>query len=293
MKVWLDGQLVERDDAKISVFDHGLLYGDGVFEGIRVYGRDIFQPRAHLDRLFYSAEKIRLTIPYTREELLAAMKQCVEADGVDNGYFRLVVTRGVGNLGLNPFQCSHATTFIIFDQLRMYTDEMYEKGMAVIIAKSVRRAGANVLDPSVKSLNYLNNILAKIECVDAGVLEVLMCNDKGYICEASGDNVFIVKGGVVKTPRPDAGILLGVTRGVVMHLARREGFPVEETDVAPRDVLEADECFLTGTGAEVIAVTKVDEKTIGDGKVGPITRKLLAAFRAFVHTDEEVPYGES
>jgi branched-chain amino acid aminotransferase len=292
MKVWLDGRLAGEADAKISVFDHGLLYGDGVFEGIRVYSRKIFQPRAHLDRLFYSARKIRLTIPYTREELLDAMQQCVEADGVDNGYFRLVVTRGVGNLGLNPFLCKHVTTFIIFDQLRMYTDEMYEKGMAVIIAKSVRRPSATVLDPSVKSLNYLNNILAKIECVDAGVLEVLMRNEKGDICEASGDNVFIVKNGVVKTPSPNAGILLGVTRGVVIHLARREGLTAEETDIAPQDVLEADECFLTGTGAEVIAVTRVDDKIIGDGKVGPITRKLLNSFRAFVHTDEEVPYGD-
>lgn len=292
MKIWLDGQLVEKADAKISVFDHGLLYGDGVFEGIRVYGRDIFQPRAHLERLFYSATKIRLTIPYTREELLAAMKQCVEANDVDDGYFRLVVTRGVGNLGLNPFQCSRASVFVILDQLRMYTDEMYEKGMPVIIAKTVRRTSATMLDPSVKSLNYLNNILAKIECVDAGVLEVLMRNDRGDICEASGDNVFIVRKGVVKTPSPEAGFLLGVTRGVVMHLARREGLKVEETTIAPQDVLEADECFLTGTGAEVIAVTKVDDKIIGDGKVGPITRKLLAAFRKFVHTNEEVPYGE-
>ncbi|MBN1554316.1 MAG: branched-chain-amino-acid transaminase [Phycisphaerae bacterium] len=291
MKIWLDGQLFEKDDAKISVFDHGLLYGDGVFEGIRVYSRKIFQSRAHLDRLFYSADKIRLKIPYTREELLAAMYECVEANDITNGYCRLVVTRGAGNLGLNPFICKKASTFVIMDQLRMYTDEMYENGMAVIIAKSVRRPAANVLDPSIKSLNYLNNIMAKIECVDAGVLEVLMRNDRGDICEASGDNVFLVKNGVVKTPPPDACILLGVTRGVVLHLARREGLPVEETQIAPQDVLEADECFLTGTGAEVIAVTKVDDKTIGDGKVGPITRQLLTAFRAFVHTDEEVPYG--
>lgn len=290
MKIWLDGQLVEKDEAKVSVFDHGLLYGDGVFEGIRVYGGEIFQPRAHLDRLFYSAERIRLKIPYSREELLAAMRQCIQANRTTDGYMRLVVTRGAGNLGLNPFQCPRPTVFLILDHLQMYTDEMYEKGMAVIIARSVRRTSPSMLDPGIKSLNYLNNILAKIECVDAGVLEVLMRNEKGDICEASGDNVFIVKNGVIKTPPPEAGILLGITRGVVIHLAKRAGLTVEETPLAPQEVLEADECFLTGTGAEVIAVTKVDDAVIGNGKVGPVTRKLLDAFRVFVRTREEVPY---
>ncbi len=290
MKVWLNGQLVEKDEAKISVFDHGVLYGDGVFEGIRVYGGKIFQGAAHLDRLFESARQIRLAIPQTKDELTLGMQQCVRANGLSEGYIRLGVTRGEGTLGLHPFHCPSPNTFIIADQLGMYTEEMYAHGMAVIIVKSVRRTSATMLDPKIKSLNYLNNILAKIECIDAGVLEGLMRNEKGNICEATGDNVFIVKAGRLITPPAEAGILLGITRGVVMHLAKREGVGVEETDIQPDDVYAADECFLTGTGAQVIAVTKVDHTPIGSGAVGPVTQKLFSAFRAFVQTDEPLPY---
>jgi len=278
MKVWLDGELVDQQDAKLSVFDHGVLYGDGVFEGIRVYNGRIFQQEAHVERLFESARKIRLPIEQTRQEIVEAMCETIAANNMTDGYIRLVVTRGSGTLGLSPFKCPRPTTFVIADSIKMYPQEMYDNGMAVIIAKTVR-VSADMLDPRVKSLNYLNNICAKIEAIDAGVAEAIMLNVNGNVAECTGDNIFIVKDGKVITPDTNSGILVGVTRQVVMTLARDMGLEVMEQTVTPEDLRSADECFLTGTAAEVIAVTKIDESTIGDGKVGEITTKLLSAFR--------------
>ena len=292
MKVWLNGILIEKDEAKLTVFDHGTLYGDGVFEGIRAYGGRIFQCAAHIERLFRSAEAIRLKIPYSKDELTDAMYECMQANGISDGYIRPVITRGVGTLGLNPFRCPQPNTFIIADQLALYPEEMYANGMPIIIAKTVRTA-ATMLRPQVKSLNYLNNILARIEAVDAGVPEALMLNEKGNICEATGDNVFIVKDGQVMTPPPEAGILMGITRGVVMHLARRLGLPMTEANFTPEELHAADECFLTGTAAEIIAVTGVNDRPIGDGKAGGVTGKLQEAFHEFVLTDEQLPYSSN
>ena len=289
MKVWLNGQVLDKDDAKLSVYDHATLYGDGVFEGIRIYGGKIFQSEAHLNRLFDSAKHIRLAIPCTKQELHEAMTETIRADERTDGYIRLVVTRGAGTLGLSPFKCPSPTVFIIVDDILLYPREMYEDGMAVIIAKTVR-ISPQMLDPRVKSLNYLNNILAKIEAVDAGVPEALMLNARGNIAEGTGENVFIVSDGEVITPPREAGMLVGVTRGIVIHLARRLALPLVEKDIRPDDLYAADECFLTGTAAEVIAVTRIDGTPIGGGKVGPIARRLMAAFREFIAAGEAIPY---
>jgi branched-chain amino acid aminotransferase len=279
VKVWLNGKLVEKEQAALGVYDHGLLYGDGVFEGIRVYNGKVFQGPAHLDRLFESADQVRLKLPYTREQLVAAMDELVRANR--EAYIRLVVTRGVGNLGLNPFQCAAPQVFILNDHIQLYPRETYEKGMSVIIAKTLRTS-PRMLPPRVKSLNYLNNILAKIEAIDAGAGEALMLNVDGHVAEATGDNVFLVKGGRVTTPPPSAGILIGVTRGIVLRLAKEAGVPAEEKDFAPAEVYAADECFLTGTAAEVVPVTHVDGKAVGAGLPGPVTRKLMAAYAEFI-----------
>ncbi len=278
MKVWINGELVDREHARISVFDHGLLYGDGVFEGIRAYGGRIFRCEDHVDRLFRSAGNIRLNIPLTKPQIVEALEQTVAANGVTDGYIRLVVTRGAGTLGLDPNKCREPVVFIIADQIVLYSEAMYEHGMEIITART-RRVGPDMIPASTKSLNYLNNILAKVEAVDAGAPEALMLNADGEIAEATGDNVFIVRGGTVLTPPPESGILVGITRKVVMELAEKLGIPLREQRIRPEELYAADECFLTGTAAEVIAVTKVDGRTIGDGRPGPITRKLLAAFR--------------
>ncbi len=285
MKVWLDGQLVDKDDAKISVFDHCVLYGDGVFEGIRLYGGKIFKCNAHVDRLYESAEKIRLRIPYDREEIIQAMYDTVAANGQSDGYIRLVVTRGPGTLGLNPTLCPAPKVFCIVADIALYPEEMYRDGLAVIIARR-RRISPECLDLSVKSCNYLNNILAKIEAIDAGVIEAIMLNEKGHVAECTGDNVFIVRDGLVQTPPMDENILEGITRQTVMDLAAQKGIEVAEKVMLPEDVFEADECFLTGTAAEVIAVTKVDDRIIGDGKPGPVTTKLLSAFREYIEAGD-------
>ncbi len=276
MKVWLNGKLVEREQALLDVYDHGLLYGDGVFEGIRVYHGKVFQGPAHLERLFASADQIRLKIPYTRQQLAQAMDELVAANG--EVYIRLVVTRGVGNLGLNPFQCSVPQVFILNDHIQLYPKEMYEKGMAVIVARA-RRTSARMVPPSVKSLNYLNNILAKIEARDAGVFEAIMLNYQGFVAEATGDNIFIARDGELLTPPTAAGALAGITQRFVIKLARRMKIDVRQADLTRHDLYTADECFLTGTAAEVIPVNSIDKRVIGDGKPGPITRKLIAAFR--------------
>jgi len=278
MKVWINGQLVDKDDARLSVFDHGLLYGDGVFEGIRAYGGRIFRCEDHVERLFASAKAIRLEIPLSPDQIIGAMEQTLKANGLVDGYIRLVVTRGPGTLGLDPGKCYDPTVFIIADQIVLYPKEMYENGMSAIIAKT-RRTAPSMVPPSVKSLNYLNNILAKIEAVDAGVPEALMLNAEGEVAEATGDNVFIVRDRTVITPPGEAGILIGVTRKVVMELCAKLGIPLKERRIPVEALYAADECFLTGTAAEVIAVTKVDGHVIGTGKPGPITRRLLEAFR--------------
>ena len=284
MKVWINGELVDKSQASVSVYDHGLLYGDGVFEGIRVYNGKIFQCDAHIDRLFASAAAIRLKVPYTKEQIVEAMEQSVSANGISDGYIRLVITRGVGTLGLNPFKCPSPVVFVIADQIAIYSPEMYENGLDVIIAKT-RRISPEMFPPSVKSCNYLNNIMAKIEAIDAGVPEAIMLNAAGQVAEATGDNVFIVSDGVIITPPVEAGILDGITRRVTIKLAKELNIPLIERAIEVDELYGADECFLTGTAAEIIAVRKVNDRVIGEGKAGPITLKLLDAFRNFIRSE--------
>lgn len=281
LKIWIDGQLYDKTDARLSVYDHGLLYGDGVFEGIRVYSGRIFECKAHLDRLFASALAIRLTIPFTAGQLEEAMYQTVKASGFTDCYIRLVVTRGAGYLGLSPTKCPKASAFIIADTIDFYPAEMYEKGMSIITA-TVTRCHPNSVPPRVKSLNYLNNILAKTEANDAGVPEALMLNQEGNVAECSGDNIFIVRAGQVQTPQTSDGILEGITRGVILKLCGKLGIPCIEKTLQRYDIYTSDECFLTGTAAEVIPVTKIDGRLIGTGQVGPITRQLFAAFHKVI-----------
>jgi len=281
LKVWMDGKLVDKDDAKISVYDHGLLYGDGVFEGIRVYNGKIFEAAAHLRRLFDSARAIRLTIPYTAAQLQAAIEETFRLNHFTDCYVRLVVTRGIGYLGLNPNKCLKPAVFIITDTIEMYPKEMYENGMPVITA-SVIRNHPNALSPRVKSLNYLNNILARIEAADAGVPEAVMLNHDGNVAECTGDNIFIVKNGVVYTPTTHDGILEGVTRKVILELCRKLGISCIEVTLQRHDLYVADEFFLTGSGAEVVPVTKIDGRLVGTGTPGPITRRLIKAFHDHV-----------
>ncbi|MCE9591460.1 MAG: branched-chain-amino-acid transaminase [Planctomycetes bacterium] len=290
--MWLNGNLVPPQQATVSVYDHGLLYGDGCFEGIRIYGGRIFKCATHLRRLFDSAKAIRLTIPYTPAQLTQAIKETCKANARTDGYIRLCVTRGAGPLGLNPFTCEKPNVFIIVESLLLYPQEMYDNGMAVVTASTIRNHPA-ALSPRIKSLNYLNNILAKIEAIDAGVPEAIMLNHMGFVAECTADNLFLVKtrGGEsmglsgmprLLTPPLHAGALEGVTMNAVIDLAVKSGLTVERLDLTKHDLYTADEIFLTGTGAEVIAVTKVDGRTIGEGKPGPVTQKLIAAFRALV-----------
>lgn len=283
--IWLDGKLVPPQEARISVYDHGLLYGDGVFEGIRVYNGRIFKMKTHLDRLYASARAIRLEIPYTPDQIVQALRETVKANEQSNGYIRLCVTRGVGTLGLNPFTCKTGSVFIIADAIALYPQELYEKGLEVITS-SVTRNHPAALSPRIKSLNYLNNILAKIEAIDAGVLEAVMLNAQGHVAECTGDNIFIVRKfagkDVLITPPLHAGILEGVTMNTVLELAAKAGIATDRFDLTKHDLYTADEMFLTGTAAEVIPVTKVDGRIIGNGKIGPITQKLLDAFHALV-----------
>ena len=294
-QIWLNGKLVPPDHAGVSVYDHGLLYGDGVFEGIRIYNGRVFRCATHLRRLFDSAKAIRLVIPYTPEQLTQALHETCKANDRDNGYIRLVVTRGAGPLGLNPFTCQRPNVFIITESLLLYPQEMYDNGMAVITASTIRNHPA-ALSPRIKSLNYLNNILAKIEASDAGVPEAIMLNHLGFVAECTADNLFIVKsrGGEsmglsgmprLLTPALHAGALEGVTMNTVIDLAIKAGLTVERLDLTRHDLYTADEMFLTGTGAEVIAVTKVDGRVIGNGKPGPMTQKLIKAFRDLVAKD--------
>jgi branched-chain amino acid aminotransferase len=286
LKIWLDDKLVDEADAKISVFDHGLLYGDGVFEGIRVYNSRIFELNAHIKRLYESAKAIRLEIPIKKKGLISAVEKTVEANGVIDGYIRLVVTRGVGTLGLNPFVCENSHVFIIADNIQLYPEELYEKGMRIISATTVRNHPL-ALPPQVKSLNYLNNILAKIEALDNNVPEAVMYNHDGFVAEATGDNVFIVRNGVIYTPPVEAGSLEGITRAVVIRLAKKEKLAVVEKNLTKFDLYICDEFFLTGTAAEVIGVVEIDGRIIGDGKPGPITKLLRKNFFRYAHGKEK------
>ncbi len=281
LKVWMDGRLMDKADAKVSVYDHGLLYGDGVFEGIRLYHGKVFEAEAHLRRLFDSAKSIRLTIPYPAEQLKAAILETAKANNFTDCYVRLVVTRGVGYLGLNPNKCASPSVFIITDTIEMYPKEVYEKGMAVITSSYIRNH-PGAMSARVKSLNYLNSILAKIEAADAGVPEAIMLNHVGNVAECTADNLFIVKTSRVLTPTITDGILEGVTRQVILDLCRNIAIPCAEQTLQRHDLYIADECFLTGTGAEVVPVTKIDGRQVGSGQPGKITRRLIDAFRSYI-----------
>ncbi|MBI1325301.1 branched-chain-amino-acid transaminase [bacterium] len=281
LKVYIGGKFVDKEDAKISVYDHGLLYGDGVFEGIRSYAGKVFRMKEHVDRLYESARAIHLVIPMTRDEMARAIEDTLAINNFTDAYIRLVVTRGAGSLGLDPRRTTDPQVIIITDSISLYPEEYYENGLAIITAGTIRNHPA-ALSPRIKSLNYLNNIMAKIEGTNAGCLEALMLNHSGYVAECTGDNIFIVKKGVIHTPSIDAGILDGITRQAVIDLATSLGIAVVERTMERHDILTADECFLTGTAAEVIPVTKLDGRPIGDGEVGPISRKLRSAYGKMV-----------
>ncbi|MEN9661316.1 MAG: hypothetical protein RL324_265 [Verrucomicrobiota bacterium] len=278
MKIFLDGKFVDEADAKVSVFDHGLLYGDGVFEGIRLYGGNVFRLDEHLERLEYSAKAILLTLPMSRAEFAAAICETCRQNTLTDAYIRLVVTRGVGDLGLAPWNCSKPTTFIIAGKISLYPQEHYDNGLAIVTVPT-RRISPAALPPTIKSLNYLNNILGKIEARQFGALEAIMLNDQGYIAECTADNIFTVHKGTIYTPSASQGALKGITRGTIVDIARSLDIPLQETPMTRYDVWCADECFLTGTGAEVIPVAKLDGREIGTGKPGPITQRVLAEFR--------------
>ena len=279
LQIFIAGKWYDKADAKISVYDHGLLYGDGVFEGIRSYGGKVFRLEQHLDRLWDSAKAIWLTIPMTREEVAEAIRETLRRNDIRDGYIRLVITRGAGTLGLDPNKTSDPQVIVITDHIALYPEEFYKNGLEIVTVSTMRNHAA-ALSPRIKSLNYLNNILAKIEGLQAGCVEALMLNVKGEVAECTGDNIFLVRGGVLLTPPIDAGILEGITRDAVIELAREDGREVRETALTKHDVYIADECFLTGTAAEVIPVVMVDSRVIGAGQPGPITQDLIERFHA-------------
>lgn len=281
MKIYINGKFRTREDATISVYDHGFLYGDGVFEGIRAYGGRVFKLKEHIDRLFESAKTIMLKIPLRREKLMEDVVHTVRVNGLKDAYIRLVITRGVGTLGLNPFNCNTPQVIIIADKIVLYPRTFYENGLSVITVPTQRNI-AEAVNPRIKSMNYLNNIMAKIEAINAGVHEAIMLNAAGFVAECTGDNIFIVKKGVLKTPPLYMGVLEGITRDEIITLARLFGIEVAEEVFTRHDIFNADECFLTGTAAEVIPVVKVDGRVIGNGKPGKLTRRLMAAFHELV-----------
>ncbi len=290
MKIYIDGQYYDEQNAKISVFDHGLLYGDGIFEGIRAYNSRVFRLKEHIDRLFASAKAILLTIPMTHAEMMAAVVDTCRENGVKDGYIRLLVTRGIGTLGLNPRTCKRPSVVVIAGKIQLYPEEYYQNGLDIITVPTVRNLHS-ALNPAIKSLNYLNNILAKIEANNGGCEEAVMLNSEGFVAECTGDNLFILKGRQLLTPPLSAGALYGITRGVVMDLARESGLSVAEPNLTRYDLFNADECFLTGTGAELIPVVKIDGRVIGEGKPGPVTRDLVAQYRALTNRTGEPIYG--
>jgi branched-chain amino acid aminotransferase len=283
MKIWLDGKLVDESEAKISVFDHGLLYGDGVFEGIRFYNGRVFRLEEHVRRLFDSSRAIILNLPWTQEEVCKFTCETVAANGLTDGYIRLVVTRGAGELGLNPYLCPKPSMFIIASTIKLYPDEHYQNGLSIITC-ATRRPAPAALMPQVKSLNYLNNIMAKVEAMQANALEAVMLNEQGNVAECTGDNLFIMKNGSLFTPLISDGALDGITRGVIIEIAEKLGVPVVERTLTRYDIFTADECFLTGTAAEVIPVVSLDRRVIGSGKPGPFTARFLEAYHELVMT---------
>jgi branched-chain amino acid aminotransferase len=282
--IFLSGKFVKKEEAVVSVYDHGFLYGDGVFEGIRVYSGNVFRLENHLKRLYESAHSIMLTIPYTLEEMTQIIVETIRMNELRSAYIRVVVSRGQGNLGLDPSSCSMPRVIVIAEELSLYPKELYERGLKVG-SVATRRNRPDVLSPQIKSLNYLNNILVKLEANQAGVDEALMLNDQGYVTEGSADNIFIIKNDVIYTPPVYLGALEGITRNAIIELARENDYEVKEQPFTRHDVYIADEVFLTGTAVEVIAVNEVDTRQIKDGKPGPITNHLLSEFRKLVTTD--------
>ena len=283
MKIWLDGKLVEESEAKISVFDHGLLYGDGVFEGLRFYNGRVFRLEEHIRRLFDSAHAICLKLPWTQEEIIKYTCETVAANGLQDGYIRLVVTRGAGELGLNPYLCKVPSMFIIASTIKLYPEEYYQNGLAIITCATRRPAPASLM-PQVKSLNYLNNIMAKIEAIQSNALEAVMLNEQGYVAECTGDNLFLIKNGELLTPFISDGALDGITRAVIIELAAKLGVPFREKSLTRYDIYTSDECFLTGSAAEVIPVVALDRREIGTGKPGEFTLRFLKAFHELAST---------
>jgi branched-chain amino acid aminotransferase len=289
MKIFIDGKYFDESNARISVFDHGLLYGDGIFEGIRAYNGRVFRLKEHIDRLFYSAKSILLTIPMSHAELMAAVVDTCRQNNLRDGYIRLLVTRGIGTLGLNPNRCKNPSVVIIADKIQLYPPELYRKGMEIITVPTVRNLHS-ALNPAIKSLNYLNNIMAKIEANNGGCEEALLLNAEGYVSECTGDNVFIVKENHLMTPPLSAGALYGITRKVVMEIAAQSGMNVSEPNLTRYDIFNADECFLTGTGAELVPVVKVDGRVIGAGTPGPLTERLVTQYHALTKVSGEPIY---
>jgi branched-chain amino acid aminotransferase len=284
MKVFFDGKLIEKKDAKVSVFDHGFLYGDGIFEGVRAYNGRVFRLKEHLERLWASAKAINLEIPIHKKEMEKALIKTLLANKLNDAYIRLIVTRGCGDLGLDPRNSSKPSIIIITDKIKIYSEEFYEKGMEVVTV-STRRIRQDSLSPNIKSLNYLNNILAKMQALKSGVAEAIMLNAEGYVVECSADNIFIVKNEILYTPSGSEGALIGITRDAVIELAKNKSkIPVKEGRISLYDVYTADECFLTGTAAEVVPVVAVDSRTIGDGKPGKITSNLIKEFKSLARS---------
>jgi branched-chain amino acid aminotransferase len=286
MKIFIDGKYLNERAAKISVFDHGLLYGDGIFEGIRAYNGRVFKLKEHIDRLFYSAKAILLEIPMSHTELVKATVETCRKNKLRDGYIRLVVTRGVGTLGLNPRSCKKPSVIIIAGKIQVYPPALYARGMDIVTVPTTRNLHS-ALNPAIKSLNYLNNILAKIEANNAGVEEAVMLNAEGFVAECTADNLFIVKNGELFTPPLSAGALYGITRQTVIELAQADDLKVSEPDLTRYDLFNADECFLTGTGAEIVPVVKIDGRIIGSGKPGALTRKLVEDYRALTKVSGE------
>jgi branched-chain amino acid aminotransferase len=289
MKIYIDGKYYDEKNAKVSVFDHGLLYGDGVFEGIRAYNGRVFKLKEHIDRLFSSAKAILLNIPMSHAQVTKAVLETCRRNKIRDGYIRLVVTRGAGGLGLNPYQCKRASVIVIADKIQLYPPKLYERGLDIITVPTTRNLHS-ALNPAIKSLNYLNNILAKIEAINSGCEEAIMLNAEGFVAECTGDNIFIGKGNQLLTPPLSAGALYGITRSVVIELAREAGLVVSEPNLTRYDMFNADECFLTGTGAEVIAVVKIDGRVIGSGRPGPVTKSLVEKYKTLTKSSGEPIY---
>jgi len=281
MEIYLDGQWVPPEAARVSVFDHGLLYGDGVFEGIRIYGRRIFRLEAHLDRLWASARALALTIPLDRDAMTAVVQEAVRRNRQEDGYIRLVVTRGQGSLGIDPASCPTATVFCIVTDIHVYPRELYASGISAITS-ATRQVSHEAFDPRVKSLNYLKNVLAKLDARQAGAHEAVLLNAAGYVAECSADNIFVVRSGRLLTPSPQDGGLEGITRGAILELAAEAAIPAAEARLTRYDLFTADECFVSGTGAELMPVTTIDGRPIADGTPGPVTRRLTTAFHSLV-----------